>query len=80
MEQIAVAVLAKLLENDSNTKITICIPKKSIANMFGDTSYNLIQQIVEILSNNDFSDFECVEEMVSLLGKFGIECGNRHDF
>ena len=80
MDEIAIAVLSKLLENDPNTKVTIAIPDKNIADIFGDTNYYLIQDIVDILSNDDLGDFECVEEIVSLLGRYDIHCGNRHDF
>lgn len=39
----------------------------------------LVQAIQTVLNNSDHSDFECVEEIVSILEKAGITI-SRHDF
>lgn len=39
----------------------------------------LLQSIQNILNNEDLNDFNCVEEIVSLLGRSGIST-TRHDF
>lgn len=39
-----------------------------------------LEQIREILDNDEFDDFECVERIVCLLQDIGSDGGFRHDF
>ncbi len=40
----------------------------------------ILSEIQKILSNQEYNDFEVVEEIVSLFERNGIYCGGRHDF
>ena len=40
----------------------------------------MLSEIQDILKNDDYSDFEIVEEIVCVFEKHKINFGNRHDF
>ena len=44
------------------------------------TAICLLSQIQEIIKNQEYNDFEVVEEIVSLFESNGMSCGGRHDF
>lgn len=37
-------------------------------------------EIKNIIQDNNFSDFEAIEQIVILFEKYGIDAGKRHDF
>ncbi len=43
-------------------------------------SIKIINAIKEVLSNDDLSDFDAIEEIICIFEKHGIDTGNRHDF
>lgn len=43
-------------------------------------SVQALKDIHNILSDNSLSDFECIEEIISVFEKIGSGGGNRHDF
>ncbi len=44
------------------------------------TAIKMLSEIQKIISNEDYSDFEIVEEIVCLFEKNGIDFGSCHDF
>ena len=51
------------------------------ADEIADTiAIKMLAEIQGILKNNDYSDFEMVEEIVCVFERFKIDCGNCHDF
>ena len=40
----------------------------------------ILAEIQSIIKNNDYSDFEIVEEIVCVFEKYKIDFGNCHDF
>ena len=50
---------------------------QEIANTKAITALNAIK---EVLSNNNLSDFEAIEEIVCIFDKYGIDTVGRHDF
>ncbi len=44
------------------------------------TSILVLEEIKNTLKNDDFSDFEKVEEIVCIFEKYELDCGNCHDF
>ena len=50
-------------------------------NKITDTvAIKLISEIQNIIRNEDYSDFDAIDEIVSLFNKYEIDCGFRHDF
>lgn len=43
------------------------------------TAVRVLQRIQDVLNNADLSDFQCVEEIVSVMEDFGLSA-QRHDF
>ncbi len=41
---------------------------------------NMLYEIQQIISNEDYSDFDAIEKIVSLFEKYHIDFGCRHDF
>ena len=41
---------------------------------------SILLQTRDILQNSEYTDFDVVEEIVSLFEQNGIDCGGRHDF
>ncbi len=44
------------------------------------TAIKILSQIQEIIKNEDYDDFDAMEEIVSVFQRYGISCGSRHDF
>ena len=40
----------------------------------------VLTEIQNVLVSNPNNDFECVEEIISILEKYGYDCGGCHDF
>lgn len=40
----------------------------------------ILAEIQSIIKNDNYSDFEIVEEIVCVFEKYKIDCGNCHDF
>jgi hypothetical protein len=40
----------------------------------------ILDSIREILENDTYSDFECVDQIILLMERNGIQIENRHDF
>ena len=53
------------------------IDVNNIANTKAITALNAIK---EVLSNNNLSDFDAIEEIVCIFEEYGIDTGDRHDF
>ncbi len=41
---------------------------------------NMLREIQSIIRNENYSDFDAIEEIVCVLQKNGIDSGARHDF
>lgn len=51
-----------------------------VREMCDEKLVTIIQQIQNILLSYDDNDFECVEDIISILEKNGFNCGGCHDF
>ena len=45
-----------------------------------DASYQALQKIKAVISDDSLSDFDCVERIVSIFEALGSDGGNRHDW
>lgn len=80
--ELAVALLAKLLENQP-MNISFPTLKLSAHDLLESSSYRTLQQIQEILKDDSLSDPECfqkIEAIVQVFEAAGSGCGSRHDF
>ena len=51
------------------------------ADTIADTTATLIlSEIKKIISNENISDFDAIEQIVIIFEKYGIDAGTRHDF
>ena len=51
------------------------------ANEIADTSaINMLREIQQIIKNDDYSDFEMVDEITCVFEKYKIDFGSCHDF
>lgn len=62
---------------------------KCIEKMFDDFEINsivdseaikVLKEIKTVINKDELSDFDAVEEIVSILEYYKIDCGGRHDF
>ena len=44
------------------------------------TAIEMISEIRNVIKNENFSDFDAIEEIVCIFEKYGIDSGSRHDF
>lgn len=44
------------------------------------TAILILSEIHKVIKNEDYSDFEAIEEIVSIFEKHNIDFGSRHDF
>ncbi len=44
------------------------------------TATRMLGEIQEVIKNDNLSDFDVVEEIVSIFEKYNIDAGFRHDF
>lgn len=44
------------------------------------TAIEMLAEIQKVIRNEDYSDFDIVEEIVCIFEKFNIDFGNCHDF
>lgn len=44
------------------------------------TAIQILSEIQEVIKNEEYSDFEAIEEIVCIFEKYQIDCGVRHDF
>ena len=70
-------ILIKALEKE---EIVVNFPNIDIGKFAEMQSYEALEKIKAIVSNDSLSDFECVEEIVSVLELYGSNGGSRHDF
>ena len=80
--ELAVAMLAKLLEN---RRVEVTFPGLDLTarDLLECASFQALCQIQDILQDDTNSDAECfqkIEDIVCALEKRGILCGPRHDF
>ena len=61
----------------NNNIQNIDIDVNKIAN---SKAISILSDVQQIIKNNSYTDFEVVEEIVSLFERNGISCGARHDF
>lgn len=40
----------------------------------------MLEEIQNVIKNEDYSDFEAVEEIVCVFQRYGVDFGSRHDF
>ena len=51
------------------------------ASCIADTvAINMLSEIQKVIKNEDYSDFEAIEEIVCIFQKNNIDFGSRHDF
>ena len=51
------------------------------ATQIADTvAINMLREIQSIIKNEDYSDFDVIEEIIAVFEKNEIDFGNRHDF
>ncbi len=51
------------------------------ASKIADTvAINMLSEIQDIIKNEDYSDFEAIEEIVCVFEKYKIDYSSRHDF
>lgn len=60
-------------DNIENIDIDVCEIADTVA-------INMLAEIQNIIKNENYSDFEVVEEIVCLFEKYNIDFGSRHDF
>ncbi len=53
------------------------IDENKIANT---TAIKMIGEIQEIIMNEEYDDFEAIEEIVCVFERYRIDAGSRHDF
>ena len=44
------------------------------------TAIQMLSEIQKVIKNDDYSDFEAIEEIVCIFEKYNIDFGFRHDF
>ncbi|MBE7049055.1 MAG: hypothetical protein E7393_06830 [Ruminococcaceae bacterium] len=44
------------------------------------TAIQMLSEIQKAIKNDDYSDFEAIEEIVCIFEKYNIDFGNCHDF
>ena len=44
------------------------------------TAVQMISEIQKVIKNEEYSDFDAVEEIVCIFEKYSIDAGSRHDF
>lgn len=62
-----------LVENFETTKV-------DYSGIAQTTALQALQEIKTIVNNNEFDDFMIVDEIVSILIKYGIDTSKCHDF
>ena len=51
------------------------------ASQIADTvATNMLREIQNIIRNENYSDFDAIEEIVCIFEKYNIDAGPRHDF
>ncbi|MBE7040051.1 MAG: hypothetical protein E7398_04930 [Ruminococcaceae bacterium] len=51
------------------------------ASQIADTSaIQMITEIQKIIKDENYSDFDAIEEIVCIFERYNIDCGFRHDF
>ena len=50
-----------------------------VAEIADTTAIQIIHEIQNVIKNENFSDFDAIEEIVCIFEKFGIDSGFRHD-
>lgn len=68
-------------------KYIMCLIEENIedieidADKIADTvAINMLSEIRDILKNDEYSDFDAIEEIVCVFEKYKIDVGTRHDF
>ncbi len=57
------------------------IEKSNISDeLFQNLTDNALKEIQNVLINYNNDDFECIEEIVTIMNKYGFNCGKCHDF
>ncbi len=54
--------------------------RDSINDRIEGTALKALDEIRTVVRNTALSDFEIVDEIVTILGKYGIDTGGQHDF
>ena len=44
------------------------------------TATTMLGEIQQVIKNQEYSDFEAIEEIVCIFEKYNIDFGGRHDF
>lgn len=72
----------QLLTNYITDLLRLQLPELSFdANEVADTTaISALREIQEIVKNDKLSDFEIVDEIVNIFGKYHLDFGARHDF
>lgn len=64
-----------------NSQITVKIENsEDIEKIFESKALLILEEINEILETQEYDDFNCIENIVSVMEQNGFDCGFRHDF
>lgn len=75
---IKLELLKRYIADYVNNKIAdFEIDENSIAD---SVAISLVDEIQNIIRNEELSDFDAIDEIVSLFNQYEIDCGFRHDF
>ena len=69
-----------LYEEEKVIRIEFDISEKKILKAIDSKCFEALAKIKRIIQNEMLSDFEAIEEIVSLFENMNIDFGERHDF
>ena len=73
-------ILIRLL---SQQEVKVTFENLDIANpneMIEKTCFQALQKIRQVLDNDELQDFECIDQIITILEDVGANGGSRHDF
>ena len=72
----------ELLKNHISDLINSQIENFEIdASQIADSvAIEILSEIQKVIQNEDYSDFDAIEEIVCIFEKYNIDSGSRHDF
>lgn len=72
-------ILTKILEKQK-VEVYVKLSPKDITDLLNNTCYKALNKIQEIIQNDNYDDFECIERIVCVFEEIGSNGGNRHDY
>jgi len=63
-------------------EVNIIFPnlRLSVAEMIETESFKALQKIKAVVEDDDLSDFDCMEQIISIFEEIESDGGSRHDF